>query len=83
MPFLTVALPHDWHHCFSTENFGPVGLLHRILKTDRMYKNWLAVVETEFGRSKKTMTTAANILNVFDDDCDSVILSSDDSVDGE
>lgn len=76
MPFLTVALPHDWHHCFSTENFGPLGLLDRVLKTDRMYKSWLAVVDSEFGSGGEKMKKATEILNVFDDECDSVDLSS-------
>lgn len=83
MPFLTVALPHDWHHCFSTENFGPIGLLDRILKTDRMYKNWLAVVDAEFGRGSLKIVKATEILNVFDDECDGAVLNNADGTYGD
>lgn len=83
MPFLTVALPHDWHHCYSTENYGPIGLLDRVLKTDRMYKNWLAVVEAEFGAGAQKLAKALELLNVFDDESDSVMISSDSDGEGE
>lgn len=38
-----------------------------------MYKSWMAVVESEFGKSEKTLNTAADILNVFDDENDGAV----------
>lgn len=37
---MTCALVHDWHHYFYTENYGPVGLLDGIFKTNKTFKAW-------------------------------------------
>lgn len=76
VPFLTVALPHDWHHYYTNENFGAIGLLDGIFKTDTVYKAWIASVQSEFektkvkGGDKHVMyhEVAADILNRYEDE---------------
>jgi sterol desaturase/sphingolipid hydroxylase (fatty acid hydroxylase superfamily) len=76
VPFLTVALPHDWHHYYTNENFGAIGLLDGIFKTDTVYKAWIANVQSEFELTvaktadKRVMyhEVAAEILNRYEDE---------------
>lgn len=68
LPFLTVALPHDWHHFYTNENFGPIGLLDAILKTDTVYKAWTAEVQNAFGN--EASAAAAKLLNDAEDEQD-------------
>lgn len=69
LPFLTVALPHDWHHFYTNENFGPIGLLDSILKTDTVYKKWLGEVESAFGKDN-AQELAAQLLDQAEDEQD-------------
>ncbi|CDU25010.1 probable alpha-hydroxylase AHD1 [Sporisorium scitamineum] len=48
IPFMTCALVHDWHHYFYTENYGPVGLLDTIFKTNKAFKAWTSEALSAF-----------------------------------
>lgn len=48
VPFMTCALVHDWHHYFYTENYGPVGLLDTIFKTNKAFKAWTSEALSAF-----------------------------------
>lgn len=38
VPWLSWAVPHDWHHYKFNEVFGTVGVLDRLLKTDTLFR---------------------------------------------
>jgi len=38
LPGMPAPAPHDWHHHRVVENFGTVGILDRLLDTDREYR---------------------------------------------
>jgi len=48
VPFLSSALQHDWHHYYSTENYGPVGILDWIFGTDKTFKAWMKEIHEAF-----------------------------------
>lgn len=59
VPFLTCALVHDWHHYFNTENYGPVGLLDAIFKTNKTFKAWTSETVAAFHGDRAKARQAA------------------------
>ncbi|PWN46495.1 hypothetical protein IE53DRAFT_350646 [Violaceomyces palustris] len=59
VPFMTCALPHDWHHFYHTEVFGPTGLLDAILGTDKTFKAWIGEVQEAFHGDRAEAKKAA------------------------
>ncbi|GAC92749.1 sterol desaturase [Pseudozyma hubeiensis SY62] len=59
VPFLTCALVHDWHHYFNTENYGPVGLLDAIFKTNKTFKAWTSETVAAFEGDRAQARQAA------------------------
>ncbi|EPQ25656.1 uncharacterized protein PFL1_06793 [Pseudozyma flocculosa PF-1] len=71
IPFLGNALPHDWHHYATVENFGPTGLLDALLGTDKTFRSWLREVDATFNGDRVRANTAAlETLARFDGDSD-------------